>query len=508
MLYRLLFFMILFRASYGFDNIEIVYHVATMNHWEEIATEQLQAVQSSGLGVACDRITITVVGPHIEKLRHLVETMSFHAKARIIHAENDVRLCEFPGIEMVRQIALENKEAKILYFHSKGVSYQDNDRSRCIRSWRRYMEHFTIEHWSECIAALESQNACGVEWMNSRHLNSAQMETPGFFAGNFWWARADYLSTCQNIANHPKDTGWTYQHRYDCESFIATGKNLSPKSFHQSNVNLYHFNYTPEYYKTDENGSGRTEIVYTVFASPGRMKVFQEQMQLMQESGLLKACSQFTAVLLGPEMAKAKKELCQLPDQQKIRIIEASSRLDLGEFPAVELVKWLAHTYPAAKICYLHNAADSYFKQNIKPSASILQIIKRTLASFRKELAAAVQMGIRHLLGRPEPEQHATVTEWRECLDALESHSVCGAFWKSRYPKSAHFPDVQCGGHFKDNCWWARADYINSCHDAHYRSPFNLYFSRWRTRWLRQYAGDCHMFIGTGENLSVQAIEH
>ncbi|MBF8263996.1 MAG: hypothetical protein HW387_1661 [Parachlamydiales bacterium] len=488
--------------------IEVVYHIATLNRWEDIAKEQLQTMQSSGLGEACDHITITVVGPHIQKVQCLLQSMPYYSKVRIIHAGEDVRLCEFPGIEMVQKIAHENTDANILYFHSKGVSHQDEDLSRNAQSWRRYMEYFTIECWKECIEALQSFNACGVEWLNGRHSGTAKIEIPGFFAGNFWWARADYLCTCQKMSGNPNDLQWSYQHRYDCEAFITTGQNLSPRSFHQSGINLYLFNYTPEYYKNENtNPSNRIEIVYNILASINRMTTIHEQIQLIQNVGLMKACDRLTAIVLGPETSKVDTLLHSLPEQHKVRIIHANSKEHLGEFQSIELVKRIAKNHPDAKICYLNNSTSDYRKFYIRPYKSIWHGIKKAVVRTRKELVSYIKTQMRRVLFNLDRQQseNQTIKQWQRCLEVLKSHNICGAFWKPGYPKSAHFPDIRCHGYFADNCWWARADYLNSCQDVHYHSPFD-HCAHLTHAWLHQYFADCQMFIGTGDNPLIQDI--
>jgi hypothetical protein len=63
-----------------------------------------------------------------------------------------------------------------------------------------------------------------------------------FFAGNFWWARGNYLSTCQLDSNS----------RYSCEQFVGTGKQPIIKTFHQSGEHplmaLYTYEHFPQYF--------------------------------------------------------------------------------------------------------------------------------------------------------------------------------------------------------------------------------------------------------------------
>ncbi len=217
--------------------IDIVYHIATLNNWEEVVSEQLENLRRTGLGDVCDSLTLTVVGSQITEINKLVEKLSFRHKITIFHAGEDPQLYEFPGIDMVCRIANQKPNSRILYIHSKGVTRYGGPTQKPSELWRRYMEYFVVERWESCLKALEEVDICGVDWTLS--------ESTGFpfFAGNFWWGRANYISRCRLERNN----------RYDCENFIGTGDNPIVKSFHQSGANpkimyLYTYNRFPQYF--------------------------------------------------------------------------------------------------------------------------------------------------------------------------------------------------------------------------------------------------------------------
>lgn len=485
---RILLF--LFSCSlFAHPPIEIVYHVATLNRWEEIVQEQLQTLVSSQLAHAADRITMVVVGPHIKKTEELIQKTSFAHKIQLIHFSENPRFCEFPGIEMVQTIAKEKPEAHILYLHSKGVSYLDPDKARNVQSWRRFMEYFTIERWQDCMESLETSNMCGVEWLNCHHTSSQKIEQPGMFAGNFWWARADYLRTCPPMQGTHLGPDWCFQHRFDCELFITTGSNPTPKSFHQSCVNMYEFNYASEYYKTEPVLENPIEIIYHIVATKEWLSSFQKQLHLLHTSGLLSSCHRLTAILLGSEIEPVQQLLIQSPFAAKINIIHANSQLHLGEFPSIEMIKAIVHRQPTAKICYLHNHTPETF---VKPSTSLVQILYQKYLQTKKQ----IRNWAHKLLGKAPPT-NLTITCWKECLQALQTSDLCGLKWKKRSPTGSHFPDVLCRGYFTDHSWWANAQYLKTCQNPHFRSPYHLYHTHWSRSWLRQYFADCQMFAGT-----------
>ena len=165
------------------NGIDIVFHIATMNNWQSIVNEQLGTIEKSGLGTACDSLTMTVVGTQILEVHELVKNLSFQHKVTIIHASEDFQQYEFPGIEAVIKIAQNKPNTKILYIHSKGVTHHNKHSEIPVRLWRRYMEYFTIERWEDCIKALDTVDTCGVD------LTRSALEL-NFYAGNFWWTRS------------------------------------------------------------------------------------------------------------------------------------------------------------------------------------------------------------------------------------------------------------------------------------------------------------------------------
>lgn len=229
------FFVLILNIDLFANNIAIVYHIATLNNWENIAQEQIETLQSSGLWEACDSLTVTVVGEQISEVQDLFQNWKESKKFKIVHASNDLHQYEFPGIEMVQSIAQHQPTAKILYMHTKGLLHYKQHTEHNVYLWRKYMEYFTIERWQDCIKTLDSADLCGVDYSKS--------PSGSYFSGNFWWARASYITTCKL----PRDS------RYSCEQFVGTGTRPIAKSFHQSGENpklglRYSYAAFPQYY--------------------------------------------------------------------------------------------------------------------------------------------------------------------------------------------------------------------------------------------------------------------
>lgn len=208
-LFCLLTFQNLLSANHA-DPIHIVYHVSTINNWDDIVKEQIITISDSGLGETCQSLSVMVVGTDIHKVYPLFENLSYSDKIEIIHAGDDYHLFEFPSMERVQQIARDYPTSKILYMHTKGVSYYGTPAEKNIQQWRRFMEYFCVHKWKACVEALETAECCGVDW----GLSACGIPC---YAGNYWWVKANYVPRCILYRNS----------RFDCEIFIGTGNPIA-----------------------------------------------------------------------------------------------------------------------------------------------------------------------------------------------------------------------------------------------------------------------------------------
>ncbi|MBV9805210.1 MAG: hypothetical protein JO130_18575 [Solirubrobacterales bacterium] len=139
---------------------------------------------------------------------------------------------EAPTINLVRDYALEN-DGVVLYAHTKGAATVEPFRDR----WRRSMTARVVARWRENLALLEDHDAVGCHWLTEAEYPGmfGTMTVPadgsGFFGGNFWMARCDYLRTlppCKDAPrwqaeqwigiNHPRVVdllpGWPHDNRW------------------------------------------------------------------------------------------------------------------------------------------------------------------------------------------------------------------------------------------------------------------------------------------------------
>lgn len=165
--------------------IKHFYHVWAGGAWATPAAEHAQALVDAAFPV---RPVIGLVGQDAD--RHI-------ARCWLAEHNWDVVTEADYGFEQVTLKALWEwaqacqEPAVALYAHTKGAL---QDPGRTNTTWRQSMTRHVVGDWLKCLALLESHDAAGCHWRTAEEMPGlAESGTAGVFAGNFWWATAEYL---------------------------------------------------------------------------------------------------------------------------------------------------------------------------------------------------------------------------------------------------------------------------------------------------------------------------
>ena len=178
------------------------YHIYADGPWEALVEEHWDKLRDSGLLFMLEFFRIGVVGSEENraKVRELLPMLEIVAEAS----------------EGWEQVTLEKLlegsqtfDGAILYAHTKGA-WSDSDLAH---TWRVSMTYDTVTRWRECVEALHTVDAAGPYWLQSQE--PEHREHKHFFAGNFWWARTDYLRRL----DPPKN-----EHRFQAEGWVGLGE--------------------------------------------------------------------------------------------------------------------------------------------------------------------------------------------------------------------------------------------------------------------------------------------
>lgn len=121
-------------------------------------------------------------------------------------------------INAIRRYAQARTDRAVLYAHTKGAHDTTEFRTR----WRRSMTTHVVENWQANLSLLVSRaDAVGCHWLTEEQYPgmfgpmTVPAEGSGFFGGNFWMARCDYLAT---LPECPADPRW------EAETWIGINK--------------------------------------------------------------------------------------------------------------------------------------------------------------------------------------------------------------------------------------------------------------------------------------------
>lgn len=184
-------------------DVALFYHVGMKNSWAEIVRDQLDTLETCGLGYMASSMTISyhissdVDNYTVDDLKGLLDRYPFVSQLNISYIEAKSGPIERDIMEFMHRACLysknstiseENKELLVFYFHSKGISYKmDDSRFLPVLYWRKYIEFFLLEKPTLCLRALlyHGAHTCGTNW------------NPGIswhYSGNFWAASCEWIS--------------------------------------------------------------------------------------------------------------------------------------------------------------------------------------------------------------------------------------------------------------------------------------------------------------------------
>ncbi len=177
-------------------------HAAVMGGWWDFLKEMHLRLKWSGLYHKSDKIYVTIVGQKCS-----VDFIEKDRKYEVLWLE-DMTSGEEPTISLLHEVCQESDESFVWYIHTKGVAYEGNaSMEPMVKSWREYLQYFTIDRHEDCIRRLGKHKICGVDWYSKpkRH-----------FAGNFWWAQSEYIAELETPATYGEN-------RHSSEYWIGSG---------------------------------------------------------------------------------------------------------------------------------------------------------------------------------------------------------------------------------------------------------------------------------------------
>jgi hypothetical protein len=177
------------------------FHVYADGNFSTPIREHFTEARVSGLLRVLDSVRVGMVGSVVNRERVLGLFAELGVPVMVV-AEADTGW-EQVTLRELHEFAKQD-DGKIFYAHTKGAW----SNSRLADTWRVSMIHDTVTRWRECVVGLNRVQTAGPFWLKSREPEHVEHES--FFAGNFWWARSDYVATLPPVKSDTRyrAEGW------------------------------------------------------------------------------------------------------------------------------------------------------------------------------------------------------------------------------------------------------------------------------------------------------------
>jgi hypothetical protein len=193
----------------------------------QIIPEQMVQLVGWGLLDAATEFHVGVNGG--EESKPYVSSM-VSEKADVRYHGLDSR-CENLTIVWMEEWVKTHPDWYVFYHHVKGAGHDINSSYfQYAAEWRRGMAHDLIINWRQCVADLDA----GHDIACSHFMRHVADGTQNIAAGNFWWAKSDFIATLPSIflRDRIKQDGiGALTSKYEAEVWIGNGKMPNAKEY-------------------------------------------------------------------------------------------------------------------------------------------------------------------------------------------------------------------------------------------------------------------------------------
>lgn len=238
-----------------------LYHIFCDAQWEDLVREQMERLRSTGLFNHTRMLYVSVIAKSeqdIERVKSIVGT----ERVEYVSLTTDPRRFEFPALDYIYEKA-QTEDFLFYYFHTKGVTYQTEavtDKTfrrfyEKIVAWRRMMEYFLMDKWRVAVNVLTGGYDTYGCYLFPPFIGR-------MYAGNFWWARADYFRRLPRLSDDTKQ-----HNRFMAEEWLLSRSDVRRFSAFDTVADLYFVRIPETLYADGQRSimdSLRFAIVYTL----------------------------------------------------------------------------------------------------------------------------------------------------------------------------------------------------------------------------------------------------
>ncbi len=180
--------------------MKLFYHVALLNHWDEIVCEQLTTIKDSGFYDNCDEIFVGCVGK-ISEYERLKEVFKENGIEKVhFYHHPDIKQYEFFTLKIMKRVC-DNSDKLFYgaYIMSKGCSYNTEPNKTSGKVWRDYMMRWVITNWKENYHAMTMKyrgyDLCCVKVVPARESPNKTTHA----SGNFFSFNSEYIKSLPKV---------------------------------------------------------------------------------------------------------------------------------------------------------------------------------------------------------------------------------------------------------------------------------------------------------------------
>ena len=207
----------------------------------EILDKLLGHLQANDIFAKLDVVFINNIGEALDETKY----KEISNRIEVVNYSRDTNLFENCTIKQLIAFSKLHPDYKVLYLHTKGVSYTKNHYFYPgIISWIDFVLYSLVNHFDNCVKLLDDYN------YDTIGCNFREKEVnPKHYSGNFWWAKASYLQGLPSC---------DFTDKYDAE-FLILSKN--PRYFNVYTLkHMYQNAYPLMFYKDAVDASFENEF--------------------------------------------------------------------------------------------------------------------------------------------------------------------------------------------------------------------------------------------------------
>jgi hypothetical protein len=191
----------------------IILYYAFLNNdknWKDMITQQIYDIMRTKIYEVLYKFHVVLLGKKndIDELKNYL--IQNYKNVELEFTEVYENKYEFPAIQKIKELAIENPDKLFIYSHSKGMVNHNPSSERTMIE--KILTRKTVLDWETTLFIFETYPE-----IKKAGLSPAE---GGWVWFNFWWARGSYITECKSLE---KKEYYEESERFECEGWLGDG---------------------------------------------------------------------------------------------------------------------------------------------------------------------------------------------------------------------------------------------------------------------------------------------